>query len=274
MTSSFSHISEDRLSDFVKSIELRATKILEGLQPSRRSGSGIEFHSAQAYTQGEEVRFIDWKRYAASDRLYIRRFERQERTGFAFGLDRSESMQYGSKAEWAKAFAASLIWIARGLGDSWRILGEDVRSVEEAVEFLVSASPQADWQNEVAPEAVRLGDRLILISDFFFDPKILRSVIEDMQDRQHQIVLVQVLDPTEATFNFEGVCEFRDLEGPHKLLLDAELARKHYLRELHQLQVEWKSLLKPGDLFFSFSAELKELDTQLWHFFEELQAEA
>ena len=53
-------VSESQLLEFAKSIQLEASKALEGLHASRRGGEGLEFHSSNQYTEGDDARFIDW----------------------------------------------------------------------------------------------------------------------------------------------------------------------------------------------------------------------
>lgn len=261
--------SEELLLEFARTVELRATKVLEGMQVSPRSGGGIEFHSTSPYVGGEEARFIDWKRYASTDRLFVRKYEQQLRTGFAVAIDSSESMAYGKKRMWAENFVGALLFVARALGDSWQLLGSDAAHLEEVYQELRNPRHATSFEH-LRDFSLRFGDRVVLVSDFFFDPALLRPFVRECQESGHLMAFVQVVDERERNFNFRGVYEFRDLEGSSKLLLDGDMARSLYLQEWKKLEEEWQDLLHPGDLWFSYSAHDDNLEQSLLDFFDRL----
>ncbi len=259
-------IPEGQLVEFAKSIELLATKVLEGSHLSRRGGEGIEFHSARPYTEGEDARAIDWKRFAATDKYFVKKFEREEKTGFSILVDSSPSMDYGAKKLWIQSFVGSLIFLATVRGDSWQLPPLDQMNVEEAFRLLIK--DKVGWKaEEFSPRA---GDRIILISDFMFEPESLLQKLKDWEADGHLLHLVQILDPQEAQFKFEGVLEFRDYESSGKLLLDSRVAKTTYARALLELQQEWSQLVSEPSFFVTYTASPEKIEEQLSEFFERL----
>ena len=79
MTSVLNKENSSELIEFAKTVELEATRFLEGQHRSARAGQGIEYHSSVAYAEGEDAKHLDWKRFAATDRFLVpgRDFPRQ-----------------------------------------------------------------------------------------------------------------------------------------------------------------------------------------------------
>ena len=259
-------IAEGALAEFAKTVELTGTKFLEGFHRSRRSGSGVEFHELRSYGEGEDARFIDWKRLASSDRYLVRQFERTEKTSWKIWVDSSESMTYGEKQLWAASFAGSLLYVAQALGDSWALLGIEKTSLNAAYNDLLLGRTPSTIPGEVEV-SLRKEDRLVLISDFFFDVDDLLKKVEILRDRVHEVVFVQVLDSREAAFSFEGVIRFDDREGPSHLTLDARSVRSQFLKALSDLQGRIRTSLTESDAMFVFEDDMKRLPVQLAEFF-------
>ena len=100
----------------LKSLEMRAKHVVEGfmtgLNRSPYHGFSVEFTEYRQYTQGDDLRHLDWKLFARSDRYYIKRFEDETNLRCLLLLDDSRSMNFGSrgysKSEYARTLAATL----------------------------------------------------------------------------------------------------------------------------------------------------------------------
>lgn len=265
----FPQISEAQLIEFAKGIELMATKVLEGAHFSKRGGEGLEFHSSRPYADGEDVRFIDWKRFAATDRYFIKNFERQEKTGWSIFLDRSGSMAYGQKNEWAQNFIGCIIFLARSLGDSWSLYPLEEMDVSVALKNLLSRQAGVNFEKTELPDVPK-GNRILVVSDFFFDSKVLKDRLAEWEAQGHSIYLIQCLDSQEAHFSFSDAIEFHDLESADRLLLDSRTVQKPYLYALSALNREWDQLLGSHSFRIQMTATIKDLEKQLLEFFERL----
>jgi uncharacterized protein (DUF58 family) len=83
------------------SLELRARAVVEGLwrglHRSPFHGFSVEFTEYRPYSPGDDVRFLDWRLLARSDRHYVKRFEDETNLRCHLVVDRSRSMAYGSR---------------------------------------------------------------------------------------------------------------------------------------------------------------------------------
>jgi uncharacterized protein (DUF58 family) len=232
---------EQSLAAFAKTVQLAATRYLEGSHQRKNPSSGIEFHSARAYEAGDESRLIDWRRFATSDKLYVRRQEQQAQAGHFLSIDRSPRMAEGDKSLWAHTVAAAVGFVAQSLGDPWAVAGCENQPASEIYESLARQKAACDLTSAI--ENLRARDRWIIVSDFFFDPQILRSALEEAQADGSEVILLQALSSDELRFPFQGFIEFIDPESDDRLSLDARQIQKRYLAALAELQSEWRSCL-------------------------------
>lgn len=265
----FPQVSEAQLIEFAKAIELVGTKVLEGMHLSRRGGEGLEFHSARPYAEGEEARFIDWKRYAATDRYFVKNFERQDRTGWTILIDRSLSMTYGQKLDWALHFAGCLVFLARVLGDQWSLVPQDEADVALAFRNLLEGHIGVDFER-LPTFDIPKGNKLILVSDFLFDPALIAKRLEEWRADDIHVCMIQALDKREKEFLFSETIEFRDLESSERLLLDSRAVKKAYLEALSRLNRSWDQFLDSPSFRMEVVAELPRLERQLQELFEHL----
>src|SRR5579872_3375807 len=102
----------------IKSLQLRAKVVvdgfLSGMHKSPVHGFSVEFTEYRQYTPGDDLRYLDWRLYARSDRYYIKRFEDETNLRCYLLVDLSRSMGYHSlaydKAEYAKTVAATIAY--------------------------------------------------------------------------------------------------------------------------------------------------------------------
>lgn len=263
-------INEQQLTEFAKRIELIASHILEGSHFSKRGGEGIEFHSSLPYSEGEDIRRIDWKRYASTDRYYIQKFEREEKSSWTILWDSSSSMNYGSKPDFGRLFVGSILFLARVWGDSWTLLPDGDVSFEEAFKFILGNQAGLEPQQFEEIEGSR-SSKLILISDFFFEEALLKSLVDRWEEEFKEIHLVQTLDLKELSFDFADVTRFEDMESTDRLTLDPRTARSAYMEALMQHQGFLKSLIPEGSgSFRRVLANADHVEKELMEFFEDL----
>jgi len=262
-------VSESQLLEFAKSIQLEASKALEGLHASRRGGEGLEFHSSNQYTEGDDARFIDWRRFAATDKYFIKKFERQEKISWTVLIDNSPSMRFGEKARFVAQFAGCFAFIAQALGDQWKLVPSVQSSLEDAFQDLLHSRVGMDLSTtEIRDVSLSRSDHLIILSDLFFDSTTLENWLQENAETYRNLTMVQILDPMEKNFGFSGVLEFEDLESPSKLVLDSKSVRAAYLRSLSRLQDDWRRRLRDKGRFLEMAALQEQMSVQLRRLFE------
>lgn len=242
----------------IKSLELRAKSVVEGfasgLNRSPYHGFSVEFTEYRQYSAGDDLRYLDWKLYARSDRYYIKRFEDETNLRCHLLVDLSRSMDYGSgsytKADYARTLAATFSYFlttqrdAVGLMTFDETIGETIparyrsghfRSLMVALERKVSgkATSLAAPLDRAAEQFNRRG-MVVLLSDLLTETAELESQLGLLRARGHEVLLFQILDPAELNFDFDEPALFHDVETGREIYVDPQSARDEYLRQLHR----------------------------------------
>ena len=237
----------------IKNLQLRAKVVVEGfysgLHRSPFHGFSTEFSEYRQYVQGDDLRYVDWKLYARTDRHYIKRFEDETNLRSYLLVDRSRSMEFGSlsynKSDYATTLAATLAYFLNRQRDAVGLLtfgdeiGEFVPARYRTGHFhrlLVGLETPLSGKstNLVSPirqmaELTRRRSLVVLISDLLADPAGLDKNLGVLRSCGHEIVVFQVLDPAEIDFQFDQPALFEDLESGKRLYIDPSTAKQKYL---------------------------------------------
>ena len=240
----------------IKNLELRAKVVVEGfwngLHRSPYHGFSVEFTEYRQYTPGDDPRYLDWRLYARSDRYYIKKFEDETNLRCHLLVDNSRSMGYGSagwtKAQYANTLAATLAYFLYLQGDAVGLLtfDEGIRDYLPARHrtghlrhlMLALEKPADGTATDLAAplrrivEIVNKRALMLLVSDLLAPIETLERNLAALAACGHEVVLFQVLDPAELSFNFEQASLFHDLESGRDLYIDPAAARREYLRKL------------------------------------------
>jgi uncharacterized protein (DUF58 family) len=240
----------------IKSLELRAKVVVDGFRTghnkSPRHGFSVEFSEYRQYTQGDDPRFLDWKLYARSDRSYIRLFEDETNLRCYVVMDASRSMSFGSlgytKHDYARTIAASISWLLNRQGDAvgMAIFDERVRLVVPARyrpgqlrRLLVTLEEPTSGQYTDPAQALehaarRLNKRglIVLVSDLLAPVEPFREGLKLLRGCGHDIIVFQVLDPSELTLDFGGPRLFEDLESRQQVYCDPERVRNEFTQRI------------------------------------------
>ena len=193
--------------------------------------------------------YLDWRLYARTDRYYIKRFEDETNLSCHLLVDVSRSMGYGrgsyTKADYATTLAATLAYYLAQQRDAVGL----VRFHERVSEYLppryrpghlrrlmlaleqpvTGIATDVDAPLRRIAELVHKRGLLVLISDLLVPIATLRTSLGWLASRGHDLVLFQVLDRAELTFDFEQSALFHDAESGRDLYVDPEAARAEYL---------------------------------------------
>ena len=233
---------------------------MAGLHRSQQRGQSIEFSQHREYVPGDDLRQIDWKVYARSDKFYLRQYEDETNLSCFMLLDQSSSMQYqGSdsamnKSDYAKLVVASLSFLMIlqqdqvGLVeftkqiDAWLPASSAMHHFEDISKLLEESRPRNDSHTDVAAMLTQLIGRVskpslfVLMSDFLHEEKTdaagqLKSLGEAMRLAKfagHDLIVLQVLDGDELDFSFSDVTQFEGLESNEELQVDPSYIRRAY----------------------------------------------
>jgi uncharacterized protein (DUF58 family) len=240
----------------IRNLELRARTVVEGfwhgIHRSPYHGFSVEFTEYRPYAQGDDPRYLDWRLVARTDRYFIKKFEDETNLRCSLLVDASRSMTFGSggytKADYARTLAATLAYFLSHQGDATGLLtfDEQVREYLPARNrpghlrhlMLALERPATGSRTDVATplrriaELVRKRSLIVLISDLLAPVEALASALSLLMASRHEVIVFQVLDPAERTFDFDQAARFLDMETGRDLFLDPSLARADYVRRL------------------------------------------
>lgn len=238
---------------------------VSGKHTSPNRGASVEFAEYRKYVPGDDLRRLDWRAYGRSDRFYVKEFEADTNLRCCLLLDTSGSMGFGSgdltKIEYARRIVAAISYLAIQQGDAVglscvaggivtnlppRRNPSHLMSIFDTLEqTLASGETQLVSVLHELAETIRHSAMVIVISDFFVDPELLRSCFEHLRFRKHDLSLFQLLDPLEMEFTFHRPTRFLDMEGgpaifaePNEIADRYQKALQSYLDNLKRVTVE------------------------------------
>ncbi len=281
-------------------MELRARHIVEGVMTgahrSPRTGFSVEFAQHRPYASGDDLRHLDWKVYARTDKLHLKQYQQETNLDLMVLVDASGSMNYGSRdfgdasgtgakvgprgeTAWTKfdhatALAAALSYITLRRGDRAGV----VVFADEIEKIVARSSQQRQWRQIIdalsthpvdgPTDIARVMDQvlakinnrclIVLVSDLFEDPAALRKALARVRHRGHDLICFQVLDRAEMAFDFRDPTPFEGFEGEARLRIDPRALRKGYLEALDRHMREVERIVR------GFGFEHEKVDTGGW----------
>ena len=241
-------------------LDLRARYVVEGfisgMHKSPFQGFSVEFAAHREYSPGDDLRHLDWKVQAKTDRLYIKQYEEETNLKATFLLDGSESMHFGSgrgkglsKFEYGATAVASLAYMlqqqqdAVGLGIFDEELVDYVPAsahpgqLKAMVHAMNIRTPKAKTSLEhvahaMAEKIPRRG-LVCLASDLFVDLNGVIKALEHFRHHGHEVVVLHILDREELEFPYESMTRFKGLEETGICTAEPRSLRSAYLDEIN-----------------------------------------
>lgn len=248
----------DRLSTLKLHARLPMLGSVSGAHRSPIRGSSLEFAEYRKYVPGDDTRRLDWRAYARNDRYYIKEFEADTNLRMCLVLDTSGSMDFAnngiSKLNYARRLAGSLAYIAARQGDAVGLycagsdtspdngFHKEVPPKRGAVHLgtvldelgAVGASGETGLADSLHEMAERVPQRALIIvfSDLFIDPEVLRSCFQHLRFCKHDVAVFHLLERSELEFQFDRPMRFVDMEGGEPVLADSTIIATQYQRTL------------------------------------------
>lgn len=248
----------------IRDLQLRAKHVVEGfyngLHRSPLHGFSVEFSQYRPYSVGDDLRNLDWKLYARSDRYHIKQFEDETSRRCYLVVDQSRSMHFGSlphdKAEYGRTVAATLAYFLTRQRDSVGLLtfGDQVIDFLPARHhpghfrrMLMMLEQSAEGKStdlmkplEQITAMVRRRGLVILISDLLAPIDLLKTHLAQLRSRGHEVMILRVLDPAELDLPIDAPTMMRDTESGREIYVDPTVAKSEYLDrfEQHQSQIQ------------------------------------
>lgn len=242
----------ERLSTLQLHARLPMIGSVSGKHRSPIRGSSLEFAEYRKYVPGDDTRRLDWRAYARNDRYYIKEFEADTNLRMCLIVDTSGSMGFAhngtSKLDYARRIGGTLAYIAALQGDAVGLYCAGTRFHKEippkrsathlsaVLDELGAAEPSgetglAEALHETA-ERVPQRALIVVISDLFIDPEVVRNCFEHLRFRKHDVAVFHLIEQNELDFEFDRPMRFVDMEGGEPILADPVIVGEQYRRAL------------------------------------------
>jgi len=243
----------------IGNLELVARAVVEGfingLHKAPFFGASVDFAEHRGYVPGDDVRRMDWRLWARTDRYYIKEYEAETNMNFSVLLDVSKSMDYGSrgitKLDYAKILTACLTNLVHHQRDRVGLVTFDndivdhvppsAKHMEVVLHTLdrVKAGRPGELKAPLHKLAEHFGRRsvLVVISDFYAEPEAVLDAISPLRFRGNDLIVFHVLDQSELEFGFGEASPFEDLESGEQMPVVPEAFREEY-RQLVKAHID------------------------------------
>jgi len=240
----------------ISGLDLIAKTVVDGfvagLHRSPDFGFSQEFAEYRAYSEGDDLRHVDWNVFARTDKCFLKRYRGETNSQLLILLDTSASMAYGSqdvhKLDYARFVAASLCYMANLQRDAAGLIvfDDDVKNyvapstrqgqlfrllhaIEKAepgtrTDF---AKPFAHFQNFLKRRGM-----VVVLSDFYEQPEAIVKTIEPLRFRGNDVILFHVLDPQEIAPRLREPALLIDVETKDSIEVSPEYVKGEYRRKI------------------------------------------
>jgi uncharacterized protein (DUF58 family) len=287
------HFVDPKVLARIHNLELIARTVVEGfisgLHISPFLGFSIDFAEHRAYMPGDDIRRIDWRVYARTDRFYVKQFEADTNTDFLVLFDVSESMDFAtdglSKFDYGRILAASLTYFSRqqrdrvGLAtfddDIVEYVPPSAKHLEVILHRLDQARPGGKGSfpkpMERVAELLHRRGLVVVVSDFYDEPELIANALADLKFRGNDVVAFHLLDPAERTLPFKKSLYFQDMESGEEIPVVPEKIREAYQSRVAEHILDLGDRLRAHRIDYSMVDTSTPLEFALFEYLSERQ---
>jgi uncharacterized protein (DUF58 family) len=210
---------------------------------------------------GDEIRHVDWKVYARTDRYTIKQYEEETNLKSYIVLDTSRSMAYASagrisKLDYASYLAASLAYMMVKQSDAVGLALFDetvttflpprasrayLQQIHVALQNVrASARTEAGRSMHLVAERIKRRGLVIVLSDLMDEPERILAALKHFRHKKNEVIVMHVLDPLERTFAFGDDATFRDMETDERMTTQPWHIRRAYAEAMHAFTERYK----------------------------------
>ncbi len=267
-------------------LKVRAEKVMEGflsgLHKSPYRGISLEFAQHRQYAVGDEIKHIDWKIYARTDRFFIKQFEQETNLRLYLLLDASGSMRFKgaksafSKFEYAATLAASLAYLTVNQGDSvgLEIFSQGANRIVPARSSYPHLTALLGEMEETRPgggtnwissltqlvPSFQKRSVFILFSDLLENEAEALKVLKLLTFKKHEVAVIHLLDSDEKDFPYKGAVQFNSMEDSGHLILNAGDFKKEYDEALQSLIHYYRAGFRKAGIRYQFHTTAESPD--------------
>lgn len=210
-------------------INKKMTSNYYGGRESAASGRGLLFKDHRIYAPGDDIRSVDWKVYGKTNHLYVKLFEEERNLTVHIIIDASASMNFGKrlkKFEYAGMMGIGFAYMAMKNNERFVLstfsdklemfkARKGRKQLVSSIDYLnkKNADGNSSFEKSLAQYKKSINSRslIVIISDFLYDLREVKNVIHKFKD--HELILIQVLDEVENKLNIQGEFKLRDMES-------------------------------------------------------------
>lgn len=212
--------------------------LLYGRHASQKLGGGMEFNQYRNYTPGDDLRLIDWKLYARTDKLFIRQSQIETDHNLMILLDSSPSMDYveenTTKLLFGKVLTACMALIASNQGDAFGWMnghqvtpfGTGSRHWHQCLHPLFKLTAQAS-EGVITP-IIKPATVFVWITDLYATIDEIKEQIKQLKNNQTELIVFHLIGQKEENLDFVSGTTFIGLEDHQQLEVDAPRFREKY----------------------------------------------
>jgi uncharacterized protein (DUF58 family) len=265
---------------------------LTGVHKSPYKGASVEFAEHRQYYPGDEIRHIDWRAVAKTDRYYVKEYEEETNLRATLLVDASGSMAYAGahppKFRYAQYVAASLAYLMLHQRDAVGLALHDTKlrtvirpratskHLLQILAALEDASPEGEtalaplWHATAAQ--IRQRGLVVILSDCFGEPAELLRALQHLRHRRHEVMLFHILAPEEMEFPFKRWTQFRSLEvAADRQLVDPQQLRKEYLANFERFRRELRDACGKTQVDYHLLTTDQPVELALGHYLSRRQ---
>ena len=240
----------------IKDLNLSAKTTIDGFMngnnKSTIKGPGLEFSQYRSYQPGDDLRSLDWKMFARSDRYYIRESEVETNISIRFLVDASASMNHSdgdfTKIDYARYLTACLAYLANLQGDAIGLYifknaelfsmaaKQDYQHLARLFFQLEQIQPEGTFTKPIHYKAIFAGTQrrelLVFVTDLYQTDGEIFTLLDTLNTLRHEILVFHILSRNEMDLDFKGYATFEDLETGQTLQIDQAKARAAYKHKL------------------------------------------
>jgi uncharacterized protein (DUF58 family) len=274
----------------IKDLPLLAKTVIDGFMngfnKSKVKGPGLEFSQYRSYQPGDDLRWLDWKMYARSDRYYIRESEVETTISVRFLIDASASMSHDDngvkKIDYARFLAASLAYLANLQGDSTGLYTlangglfsmaskPDPQHLQRLFYQLDQIQPAGKFTKPVHYKELFAGtgrkELLIFITDMYQEKGEISRLLESLAALRHEIIVFHLMGQNELDFDFKGYGALEDLETGETIAINTQQERDQYQETLAKHLAGLRMDLLGKRIFYRMISTSQPLDEALRDF--------
>ncbi|PHN06651.1 DUF58 domain-containing protein [Flavilitoribacter nigricans] len=255
MTKDLQQLLKPEILHTIDGLELVARIIVEGFMsgsnPSQSIGIGQEFSQYRSYEPGDDLRQLDWKMYARSERYFIKQSEIETNITVKFFIDASHSMDHTeegmSKLLYAKMMAAALAYLARKQGDTYGLYSVNERDVhtvrpryeqQQFMRFLhtmVKVRAESTWKANRQLEHLynhHNKEMILFFTDMYDAEEDLLEFIKRLKTPRNEVIVFHLMGRHELLLDQSRSLTFEDLETGERLKIDTDSQQQAYRERL------------------------------------------